>query len=148
VTADVAACYPSIGTDAVGRALTSSGADHTSVASLVRLLAEIARGGTPGLPVGPEPSALLANAVLGLADRAAVDAGARVLRWVDDVVLTAPDRTSVVRAFDAWVRALALVGLRPNDAKVVIWPTAENAAVMLGATRPSEASRSRGLSVR
>ena len=65
------------------------------------LLRRIARAGTPGLPIGPEPSAVLANAVLATADAAATHAGVRLLRWVDDVVLVGTDRSSVVRGFDA-----------------------------------------------
>jgi Reverse transcriptase (RNA-dependent DNA polymerase) len=40
-----------------------------------------------GLPIGPDPSAVLANAVLSEMDRAIRSTGARHLRWVDDIFL-------------------------------------------------------------
>jgi hypothetical protein len=137
ITSDVARCYPSIAPDAVGLSLAACGADR--VDELLELLARIATAGTPGLPVGPEPSAILANAVLAVADRSAREAGAQILRWVDDVVLTAPDSRAVVRAFDAWVRAGRSVGLQPNEGKTRVWPTAEDAAAALELASPSGA---------
>src|SRR5205809_1035983 len=63
--------------------------------------------GVRGLPVGPDPSAILANGILAIADRAAAaEAGGHPIRWVDDVVLVAAGRRSATRAFDAWRRAL------------------------------------------
>jgi hypothetical protein len=137
ITSDVARCYPSIAPDAVGLSLAACGADGTE--ELLELLARIATAGTPGLPVGPEPSAVLANAVLAVADRSAREAGAQILRWVDDVVLIAPDRRAVVRAFDAWARGARLVGLHPNEEKTHVWPSAEDAATALELASPSAA---------
>jgi hypothetical protein len=121
----------------VGLALAACGGD--GVDELLELLERIATAGTPGLPVGPEPSAVLANAVLAVADRSARETGAQILRWVDDVVLIAPDRRAVVRAFDAWVRGVRLVGLHPNTEKTRLWSTEDDAATALGLASPSGA---------
>jgi hypothetical protein len=136
MSSDVYRCYPSVRPAAVGLALAECGVD-TAADELLHLLAKIARAGTPGLPVGPEPSAVLANAVLATADRAATRAGAQLYRWVDDVVLVGPDRTTVARAFDAWANGLRVVGLRPNESKTCLWASGEEAAAVLGVARPS-----------
>jgi hypothetical protein len=137
IASDVARCYASISPVAVGLALAACGGD--GVDELLELLERIATAGTPGLPVGPEPSAVLANAVLAVADRSARETGAQILRWVDDVVLIAPDRRAVVRAFDAWVRGVRLVGLQPNTEKTRLWSTEDDAATALGLASPSGA---------
>ena len=124
VFADVAACYPSIGPRLVGRSLETIGA--VGGREVEAFLARLARAGVPGLPVGPEPSALFANAVLAHVDRALEARGIAHLRWVDDVVLGlgAPDEASgglgVIRS------ALRELGLRPNERKtrVVVDPGA------------------------
>ena len=137
VSADVHQCYPSIVPDAVGLALAECGIGAGDIEELLTLLRRIARAGTPGLPIGPEPSAVLANAVLATADAAATHAGVRLLRWVDDVVLVGPDRSSVVRGFDAWAEALGVVGLRVNEGKTRGWGSAEEAIAALGVSHPS-----------
>jgi hypothetical protein len=111
VIADVRRCYASIRPAAVDRAL---GPDAHPVGQFLRRLEAV---GIRGLPIGPEPSAIVANAVLAVADAAARSAGGRVLRWVDDVVLIGRDPASAARIYDAWVDALADLGLEPNDAK-------------------------------
>ena len=114
---DVQDCYPSISPDVVAARLAALGVDPAPV---VGVLERFAHEGGRGLPVGPWPSAVLANAVLADADRRARAAGARVLRWVDDVVLVAPDRAHAARALDAWVRGLAVLGLTPHEGKTAI----------------------------
>ncbi len=115
---DVHRCYASIGPPAVDRALALAGVSAGERRRVVSFLGELARAGLRGLPIGPEPSAVLANCVLAVADEAAVSAGASVLRWVDDVVVLAVDPGVAARAFDAWSGALGDLGLKPNDAKV------------------------------
>jgi hypothetical protein len=122
VVSDVRDCYGSIGSVAVRAGLARAGSScPDELETFLRTLP------APGLPVGPDPSAVLANAVLAIADDAAARAGAAVVRWVDDVVLAGGDRCSVVAAFDAWSSALAAVGLAPNEAKTR--PVAEAACV-------------------
>ena len=117
ITSDVAACYDSIGADAVGEALATIGAPEARTRAIHRQLMAVRREGLRGLPVGPDASAILANAVLAAGDRAVRHAGGGILRWVDDVAIIGPDRRTAVRAFDAWVVALRHAGLAPHDGK-------------------------------
>ena len=116
IVSDVRDCYGSIDASALGRV----GIDDPDLLAFLRGLEE---AGVRGLPVGPPPSAIIANAVLGFADRAVVEAAAVTpIRWVDDVVLVGRDRLGAERAFDAWRRALAGLGLEANDGKTVRQP--------------------------
>jgi hypothetical protein len=109
VVSDVRDCYGSMGE----RALAALGVEHAPAAFLRSLTDE----GVRGLPIGPEPSAILANGILSIADREAAAAGCHPIRWVDDVILVAAGRRNAQRAFDAWRRGLEQVGLEPNDEK-------------------------------
>jgi hypothetical protein len=115
VFVDVRRCYPSISPAVVGAELRRIGvATAGEVESFLRgLQAE----GVCGLPVGPDPSAVLANAVLGHVDRRLEEIGLTHVRWVDDVVLASPDPASALRLVR---RALAEIGLRVNEAKTRI----------------------------
>ncbi|MEP6475841.1 MAG: RNA-directed DNA polymerase, partial [Actinomycetota bacterium] len=114
---DVADCYASISHDTVTAALTSLGTDAGELRGFLHQLAE---HGITGLPVGPEPSAVLANAVLHRLDAAIAEAGAPHVRWVDDVVAVARDRRHARRVLDAALRSLDELGLRPNAGKTVV----------------------------
>jgi hypothetical protein len=113
--ADVRRCYASISAATVGETLRRDGV--TTADDLERFLRELQDAGVTGLPVGPEPSAVLANAVLARADRALERAGIRHLRWVDDVVLAGADPAA---ALEVLRDALAIVGLRLNEGKTRI----------------------------
>jgi hypothetical protein len=73
--------------------------------------------GVEGLPVGPDASAVLANAVLAQVDRTLREAGVEHLRWVDDVVLSGVDASAALSVFRT---ALASIGLRANETKTRI----------------------------
>ena len=120
IGSDVRSCFPSIGPNAVGVGLSSAGGAPRDVASLQTLLREVGRAGIPGLPVGPSPSAVVAEAVLRVGDTAVLRAGGTIVRWVDDVVIAGVDRVATLRAFDAWVRCLRDLGLEPHDGKTSI----------------------------
>lgn len=109
-TADVRACYPSIDPGTVSTILGPAADD------VVGLLRRFAGGGVRGLPVGPEPSAVVANALLALLDETLRREGVRHVRWVDDLVLWG-SRREIVRALAALHRAAATVGLELNGAK-------------------------------
>jgi len=96
------------------------------------------------LPVGPEPSAVLANAVLAPVDLAVAAAGVPHVRWVDDVVAFVPGRRRAVRVTDAVRRELEAMGLRPNEAKTRI----EDRRIAAPRTASSAAARSGGGGVR
>jgi hypothetical protein len=78
--ADVRDCYASITPETIG-ALLGPEAAHA-----IMVLRHLHEHGVRGLPVGPDPSAVLANAPLSRLDQAIRRAGVRHLRWVDDLV--------------------------------------------------------------
>jgi hypothetical protein len=114
---DVADCYGSIRPQTVRAALASLGVEGDA---LSRFLHELAEHGIAGLPVGPEPSAVLANAVLHRLDVAIAGTGVPHVRWVDDVVAVADGRPGARRVMDAARRSLDELGLRPNTRKTLV----------------------------
>ncbi len=115
---DVRDCYGSITHGEVARALRCIGAHEDDVEAVVETLRGFEERGVRGLPVGPPPSAVLANAVLAPVDRAVAGAvDGPVLRWVDDVVACATARQSVRRAAAIFERSLAELGLAPHEGK-------------------------------
>jgi hypothetical protein len=117
VFADVRECYRSIRPHVVGRALRSIGCDPFRTARVVAFLRRLQAVGIVGLPVGPEPSAVLANAVLAAVDRRLAASGIRHLRWVDDVVAVAGGPVDAERVLAIVRAALAHVGLELNERK-------------------------------
>jgi len=108
VTADVHRCYPSIGPDLVGRTLRRMGCARSDMLGVTALLVAIDDAGVRGLPIGPDPSAVLANAVLAGADEVLRATGVRHLRWVDDFWIFAPGRREAVaalRSLEGWLEA-------------------------------------------
>jgi hypothetical protein len=117
---DVLDCYGTIRPHTVESAL---GPLHRrDAAGIVRLLGRFEDAGVRGLPVGPEPSAILANAVLSGLDRALDRAGVRHVRWVDDVAIASGDEASARRALGAAVEALEALGLALNERKTRVLP--------------------------
>jgi hypothetical protein len=117
VVTDVRDCYASIRPEIVGRALVRAGAGVPDARAVVAYLRALGASGVRGLPVGPEPSAVLANAVLAELDEAAVDAGCRFLRWVDDLVMFAPNGDAARSALDRVGRAAGRAGLQLHPDK-------------------------------
>lgn len=109
LVSDVENCYPAIAPEVVGAALERSGVRPPLVRELLGLLAELSPFGVRGLPVGPPPSAVLANAVLATVDEALAGAGRRHIRWVDDVWVAAASRTDAEET--RWMLRDALDGL-------------------------------------
>ena len=124
VFADVAECYASIGPGLVRTSLQAIGARGGR--EVEAFLARLGRAGVLGLPVGPEPSALFANAVLAHVDRALAAEGVAHLRWVDDLVLGVRDPKEATEGLGVIRSALREVGLHPNERKtrVVVDPGA------------------------
>jgi len=117
VLADVRDCYRSIRGEVVVDALLRAGCRPEVVASLGRLLNRWESAGSPGLPVGPLPSAVLANAVLAPVDREIDDAGWGHVRWVDDLMVTARDRDAGAEILERLRACLARLGLRLAEEK-------------------------------
>jgi reverse transcriptase-like protein len=112
---DVADCYASILPEIAAAALHRLGA--ASPSELIRFLHELRAHGVPGLPIGPDPSAVLANAVLAGIDRTVASAGAPHVRWVDDLVVEVRSRRHAIRVLDGVRRELAGLGLSLQAAK-------------------------------
>lgn len=124
--ADVRECYASITPEAIA-ALLGPEAAHA-----VALLRRFREQGVRGLPVGPDPSAILANAALSRLDRALRASGARHLRWVDDLVVWGA-LGDVRRALASLDAAAARIGLDLHREKTrVLVDRSEARVVMLG----------------
>ena len=117
---DVHRCYASMSPAIVGDALRRAGIP--TAREVEGFLSGLEGLGVEGLPVGPDASAVLANAVLAQVDRTLRDAGVEHLRWVDDVVLSGQDAAAALSVFRT---ALASIGLRANETKTRIVADAE-----------------------
>ena len=124
--ADVRDCYGSISPETLAELLGPDAADAIAV------LRRFRERGVRGLPIGPEPSAVLANAVLSRLDDAIRSDGVSHLRWVDDVVLWGPaaDVRAAMRSLPA---AAAAVGLDLHRHKTrILEDRCEAKVVLLG----------------
>jgi hypothetical protein len=124
--ADVRECYASVSPETIDALL------GPEAAQAVALLRRFRARGVRGLPVGPEPSAVLANAALSHLDRAIRSIGVRHLRWVDDVVIWGP-ADEVPAAMAAMRAAGQEIGLHLHQDKTRVLEDREEAvAVLLG----------------
>jgi hypothetical protein len=137
--ADVRECYESIHDEVLDRRLRGLGASPRDIRPLRRILDHLHEQGIRGLPIGPEPSAALADAVLGRVDRALEGARVRHLRWVDDVWMFAADERSAASAMRILEDALADVWLSPAPEKTRLVGRDAMADCVRG-ERPSPAS--------
>jgi Reverse transcriptase (RNA-dependent DNA polymerase) len=115
--ADVRECYRSITPDVVASSLRAFGCDGASTDSVLAFLHSLQDRGVEGLPVGPDPSAVLANAVLAEADRALERLGVPHLRWVDDLVVGVDGSPRATTVLEVIREALGRAGLHLNEAK-------------------------------
>lgn len=134
--ADVRRCYVSITPVMVGRALRDAGLG--TAPEIERLLRALERVGVRGLPVGPDASAVLANAVLAPVDRALADEGIQHLRWVDDFVVSSMDPRAALSAIRG---ELERIGLRLNERKtrIVVDPASFRGRASVSACGPAGA---------
>jgi hypothetical protein len=128
--ADVHDCYGSVSPETIATLL------GPEAAHAVAFLRRAHEQGVRGLPIGPDPSAILANAVLAEMDGAIRLVGARHLRWVDDVFLWG-SRADVRRALETLDGVAGRMGLALHLAKTrVLADRHEARSVALG-TRDS-----------
>jgi len=120
LVADVLQCYASIRPDVLSTRLLALGGAPQVVAGVRDLLERFGEDGVRGLPVGPAPSAILANAVLGVVDEHLRRVGVPHIRWVDDVVAVTGGRRWALVALDALRRGLDEIGLEPHPAKTAV----------------------------
>ncbi len=135
VVADVKDCYRAIGPGAVIRGLRAAGCRPADVDAIVAFLHRSASWGLRGLPVGPDPSAVLANAALLPVDRSL--RGLVSLRWVDDLVVVAPTAAEAPSVLRAIREAAAEAGLELNESKTAILGDPAEAALALLGRSPS-----------
>ncbi len=117
LVADVRRCFPSIRPAVVGERLLDVGCRPAEAHALVRLLDDLSTEGVAGLPIGPEPSAVLANGVLEHGDRAVERAGAEHLRWVDDFLVFARATDHALAVLESLRTSLAHLGLALAEEK-------------------------------
>ncbi|MDP9341537.1 MAG: RNA-directed DNA polymerase [Actinomycetota bacterium] len=117
VLADVRDFYASVRPGVVMEALRRAGCDGEAVAAVGRLLHRWESAGRPGLPIGPLPSAVLANVVLARLDGEIASAGWGHVRWVDDLVVTARERSAGEEILERLGACLAGLGLRLAEEK-------------------------------
>lgn len=120
VFADVRACYASIGPAVVEASLRRLLVGSRDAAEVGRFLRRLGELGVRGLPIGPEPSAVLANAVLSAVDRATQRRGWAHVRWVDDVAIAFRRPEEVPAMLDELRSILARSGLELNERKTRI----------------------------
>lgn len=122
--ADVRDCYGSIRPEVIGAALADLGCRPGRIGSILGVLERFSAAGVRGLPVGPEPSAVLANAVLLRVDRALAGGGWRHVRWVDDVIVFARDIEGARAALATVAETLGDLGLAlaPSKTRIVVDP--------------------------
>jgi hypothetical protein len=133
---DVRDCFPSIEPRRIEIALRRLGADEVDVLRIVDQLRSFADREVRGLPVGPAASAVLAHALLCELDRSLRRSGLPFTRWVDDVVVFTPDRSTAARASAEIRRTLERIGLEGNERKTLILTDPSEAQGLLG-TNPS-----------
>lgn len=122
---DVRDCFPRIGPASVERALLEARCHPSDVGRIVDFLDRMCLAGVRGLPVGPEPSAILASAVLARVDDVITGSGFRHIRWVDDFFVFVPAGRDAYDALDRIATALAACGLEPVPEKTAVLPSAE-----------------------
>jgi hypothetical protein len=137
IVSDVRDCYPSMGERALEAVACSD--------QLRTFLRGVADAGVRGIPVGPDPSAILGNGVLAYADRAAAAGGCRPIQGGEEVVRGVAGRRPVIRAFDAWRRALGELGLEAHDGKTRLFTDVGEALVKIGSLGRSGVTSAHGI---
>jgi hypothetical protein len=117
LVADVHDFYGSVAPSVLGEALSGLGCELTAIRRAVESVRRLSAYGVRGLPIGPEPSAVLANAVLSSLDASLASAGFPHVRWVDDVLVFAQDAAGARAALRVLTRSLARLRLRPATHK-------------------------------
>ena len=108
---DVRECFGRIRPEIVEQSLLRAGCHPSEIGAVRRLLDRFAAAGVPGLPIGPQPSAVLAGSVLAYADEALAHEHVAHLRWVDDFLVFSLSEAHARRALDRLHDALGRLGL-------------------------------------
>jgi Reverse transcriptase (RNA-dependent DNA polymerase) len=145
IVTDVSDCYRSIASETTVRGLRAAGCGRDDVAAVAGFLWSLRDRGIRGLPVGPAPSAVLANAALMPLDDALAATGAVSLRWVDDVVVFSATPSDAARVLHVVRATLDALGLAPNEAKTRILSDRAEASAFLvrGGSRTADGGTDR-----
>jgi hypothetical protein len=109
--ADVRDCYATITSTMVEETLEGLGCPPSVRERVAATIRSFGEDGVRGLPVGPAPSAVLANAVLGRVDDRLRAAGYRHVRWVDDLLVFTAGAPSAAAALEEIEDILGMLGL-------------------------------------
>jgi hypothetical protein len=115
---DVADFYPSVRPSALFTTLASLGVPDGVPGAAADMLDGWGSEGSPGLPVGPAGSAVMANAVLVAADSAI--GASPFLRWVDDYLVGVRSERDAAEVLDRLHGALERLGLRLAVSKTAV----------------------------
>ncbi|MGH2738896.1 MAG: RNA-directed DNA polymerase [Actinomycetota bacterium] len=118
VRTDVTEFYPAVTPSVLARSLRDIGAGRTEASLAADMLDGWGSDGYAGLPIGPDPSAVLANAVLWSVDMAIE--GWPWLRWVDDYFLAAVSDQHAEQAIEKLEASLDRLGLKRSVGKTDI----------------------------
>jgi hypothetical protein len=110
--------YPSVSPAVLFSALSRLGVRRDVAGTAADLLEGWGSEGTPGLPIGPAGSAVLANAVLASADAAI--GSHPFLRWVDDYLVGVRSEAVAAEVLDRLQVTLDRLGLRLAPSKTVV----------------------------
>lgn len=125
---DVRRYYPSIDLGLLASSLAGCGCDPLAVSLLQRLLDRWQdRDGLPGLPVGPEASAVLGNVFLKPVDDCLEALGVEHLRWMDDMLLLAGSPKLCRAAVGRLDHELTALQLLRSTAKTEFFDTPQEA---------------------
>jgi|GEM_PF-1018708 len=134
---DVSQYYGSIQLPVLGEVLrTDLGCPASSVGHLLDLLQEWQETwGVRGVPVGPEASGILGNAMLVPLDRALTQAGLTFVRFTDDVQVFLGRNDDWDQIQPVIAEVLGELGLSLNEDKVDVATTVVEARLMAGVDR-------------
>jgi hypothetical protein len=115
---DVADFYPSVRPSVLFATLTGLGLPSGVSGAVADMLDGWGSEGSPGLPVGPPGSAVMANALLASADAAM--GPCPFLRWVDDYLVGVGSEGIALEVLDRLREALGRLGLRLARSKTAL----------------------------
>lgn len=125
---DVRRFFPSVTADVLVRFLNRCRCPRASITTVERLLHDWQRYfDLEGLPIGPDGSRLLANALLLPVDHAITATGAELRRWLDDMFIFAFELVKCDAAVEAASVELAKLGLAFSPSKSIRFDDVEDA---------------------
>ena len=119
---DVAGFFSEVTPALAEHSAAKAGAPRAERHRLRAILERFQEAGVVGLPIGPAPSALVAEAVLAPIDQLLDRARVPYIRWVDDIAVGGSDPGAALRII---AESLSSLGLHHHPAKTRIMTTRE-----------------------